>query len=103
MIGGKINLQALIHTKMEVKGKSGQVKGIFIPFAHNHIHEGEKGCYLDLVAFELKEAKEYQTHLVKQSLPKTVREKMTDDEKKNQPIIGSLNIGSSTPTEANND
>lgn len=104
MIGGKINLQSLTHVKMEVNGKNGKVKGIFIPLEINHIHEGEKGCYLDLVAFPLKEAKDYQTHLVKQSLPKAVREKMTDEDKKNQPIIGSLNISDVQPSgEVNND
>lgn len=103
MIKGRINLQALIHTKMEVKGKNGQVKGIFIPFVNNHIFEGEKGCYLDLVAYPLKEAKDYQTHLVKQSLPKEVRDQMTDEQKRDQPIIGSLNTASPAPSEANND
>lgn len=96
MIKGKINLQSLIHTKMEVKGKSGQVKGIFIPLANNHLFEGEKGVYLDLVAFEMKEPKNGSTHIIKQSLPKDVREKMTDDQKKEMPIIGSLNTESSS-------
>lgn len=90
MIKGRINLQSLIHTKMEVKGKSGQVKGVFIPLANNHLFEGEKGIYLDIVAFEMKEPKDYATHVVKQSLPKDVREKMTDDQKRDQPIIGNL-------------
>jgi len=103
MIGGKINLQTLKHVKMEQKGKSGMVQGIFIPFEVNHLFVGEKGIYLDLVAFPLKESKNNQTHLVKQSLPKDVYQKMTETEKKDQPIIGSLNFADSTPSEANND
>ena len=103
MIGGKINLQTLTHVKMEVNGKNGKVQGIFIQFEINHIHVGEKGCYLDLVAFPLKEAKDYQTHLVKQSLPKEVREKMSDEDKKNQPIIGLLNISDGQQQSVNND
>ena len=103
MISGKINLQTLKHVKMEQKGKSGMVQGIFIPFEVNHLFVGEKGIYLDLAAFPLKEPKDYQTHLVKQSLPKDVREKMSEAEKKEQPIIGSLNFANSTPSEVNND
>jgi hypothetical protein len=88
---------------MEVKGKNGQVKGLFIPLANNHIFEGEKGCYLDIIAYDLKEPKNDQTHLVKQSLPKTVREAMSDEQKKAMPIIGNLNTAEYTPSEANND
>lgn len=94
MITGKLNLTALKHVKMERKGKSGMVKGIFIPFDVNHLHEGEKGVYLDIVAFENKEPKDYATHMVKQSLNKDIREKMTDEEKKSQPILGNLKVGS---------
>lgn len=103
MIKGRLNLQALKHVKMEVNGKSGKVKGVFIPLEVNNIFEGEKGLYLDLVAFELKEAKNNQTHMVKQSFSKDIREKMSDDEKKNQPILGSLNVGGFQNTESNGD
>ncbi len=103
MIKGRINLQSLVCTKMEVKGKNGQVKGLFIPLANNHIFEGEKGCYLDIVAFELKEPKDNQTHLVKQSLPKDVREKMTQEEKNAMPIIGNLNTGGQSQSEHSGD
>ena len=34
---GNINLLALKNVKMEVKGKSGMVKGIFIPIDVNHL------------------------------------------------------------------
>lgn len=90
-ISGKINLQALKHVDMEMDGESGKVLGIFIPIKANNLFKGEKGIYLDLVAFDLKEVKDDQSHLVKQSLPKAVYEKMSDDEKKDTPIIGSLN------------
>lgn len=102
MISGKINLGALKHVKMEQKGKSGMVQGIFIPFDVNKIHVGEKGIYLDIVAFENKTPNDYSTHMVKQSFSKEVREKMTQEEKTSQPILGSLKT---TPmqTEANGD
>ena len=45
-----------------------------------------------LVLSALKEVKDDQSHLTKQSLPKEVREKMTEEEQKEQPIIGGLNV-----------
>lgn len=53
---------------------------------------------MDIVMFSQKEPMKdkdgaiIQTHLVKQSLPKEVREAMTKEEQMAQPIIGSLCI-----------
>ena len=93
MITGKLNLAKLIHVKMEKKGKNGIVKGLFIPIEANHLFNSEEkgNVYLDLVAFGLKDPKDNQTHLVKQSLPKDVRTAMSEEEQKALPIIGSLN------------
>lgn len=90
----KINLAALKHVMMEQKGKSGMIKGIFIPIEANHLFESEKtgAVYLDMISFDLKTVKDDQSHLTKQSMQKAVFEKMTDEEKKEQPIIGSLNV-----------
>lgn len=93
MIGGKMNLAMLKHVVMEKKGQSGMIKGLFIPVEANHLFEGKDGnFYLDLVAFDLKNATKDQTHLVKQSLPREVREKMSKEELEAMPIIGSLNV-----------
>ncbi len=93
MIGGKLNLAMLKHVVMEKKGQSGMVKGLFIPVEANHLFEGKDGnFYLDVVAFDLKNATKDQTHLVKQYLHKDVREKMTKEELEAMPIIGSLNV-----------
>lgn len=104
MITGKINLAALKHVAMEKKGKSGMVKGMFIPIEANNLFKSEKSgaVYLDIVAWDLKEPQEHSTHLVKQSLPKDVREKMSKEEISKMPIIGNLNI-STGYAEANND
>ena len=103
MITGKLNLAALKHVVFEQKGKSGMVKGIFIPIEANTLFEGKEGAvYLDLVAFEMKEKKDYATHIVKQNFSKEVREKMSDEEKSAQPILGNLNADSGAPREANN-
>lgn len=102
MIGGKINLGQLKNVVKEMKGKNGNVKAIILPIAENHLFEGKDGnIYLDIVAFELQNPQHNDTHLIKQSLPKDVREKMSEEEKKSMPILGNLNTniggGSSAP------
>ena len=93
MIGGKLNLAKLTHVLMTKKGKDDKdVKCIVIPIQENNLFEDkEVNVYLDLIAFDLKNPKDNQTHLVKQSLPKEVREAMSEEERNNMPIIGSLN------------
>lgn len=93
-ISAKINLTTLKSVITKRKGKSGEVEGIFIPIEANHLFKSEKGnVYLDLNAFELKEKKEDgDTHLIKQSLPKDVYKSMSDDEKRELPIIGNLKV-----------
>lgn len=86
----KINLEALKCVKQKKKGKNGEVMCLVLPIDANHLYKGEKGTYLDLQAFELKNPKEdsKDTHLVKQSLPKDVYEKMNEEEKRAIPILG---------------
>lgn len=90
-VSTKINLAALKNAAIIKSGKNNDVECIIIPIAHNHLFRSEKGAvYLDLQGFELKNKKEdsKDTHLVKQSLPKDVFNKMTDEEKKAMPILG---------------
>jgi len=104
MITGSVNLAALKYVLMEKKGKEGkQVKGMFIPITQNHLQEHESGgIYLNLVAFDMKEPKDWATHIVKQSLKKEVREAMSDEEQKAIPILGNLKAGSSEPQAQDN-
>ena len=100
MITGKINLSALKHVEMEAQGQSGKVKGMFIPYEANHIFVSEKGSkFVDLIFFEMKEKKDYATHMIKQSFPKDVRDAMSDEEKKSTPILGNLNMNESRSSE----
>ena len=93
MIFGKINLAKFKHAIK--KGKTGQAC-IVIPIDDNKFFHSEKGnVFLDIVAFELREKEEGgDTHIISQSLPKEVREKMTEEEKNAQPIIGNLKVSS---------
>lgn len=92
MIGGKINLGALHHVLMNKKGQDDKMlECIVIPIEKNNLFKGKEGAvYLDIIAFDVKDSKFGDTHLVKQSLSKEVRDNMSEDEQKNQPIIGNL-------------
>lgn len=92
-ISTKLNLLAIPGAvKHDLDGKGGKkVKAIVIPIEYANLFEGEKGVYLDLIGFDIKnqDTNRKDTHLVKQSLPK---EKQTD----NMPILGShINWGDS--------
>jgi hypothetical protein len=89
----KIDLTAFAGVgKINLSGKDGkQKKCLVIPIEENHLYEGEKGIYADFIAWEMREKKENgATHLIKQSLPKEVREAMSDVEKRALPIFGDL-------------
>lgn len=92
-ISGKLNLRQLISVMTTMQGRNGETTGIFIPIDANHLYRGEKGAiYLDISAFEIKERKpdKKDTHIVKQSLPKEIRDAMTDEQKKAMPTLGNI-------------
>lgn len=88
----KLNLTGLNHVVRKMKGKGGQeVDVLIIPIAANHLYAGKEGAfYLDLSHFELKDgpSKFGDTHLVKQNLPKEIRDTMSEDDLRNMPILG---------------
>lgn len=86
----KLNLLQLICSVKKMQAKSGLIDCLVIPIEQNHLFKGEKGIYLDIMAFEIKNKKgdSKDTHLLKQSLPKEDYEALTDEEKKEIPIIG---------------
>ena len=81
---------------MQIQGRTKVLRCLVIPVEDNNIfvttdeNNHPKAAYIDLTAWELKNPKYDETHMVKQSLPKEVREKMTDEEKKAMPILGGL-------------
>jgi len=109
MIVGKINLAKLTHVITKKKNKAGDViEGIFIPIEMNHLFKSDKGnVFMDLVAFDSVNEEYKQTHAIKLSIPKDVRDKMTDEEKNATPFIGHLNAnprsGESEPNAMNDD
>lgn len=51
---------------------------------------GEKGCYLNLTAIEMQNPQYSDTHCLKVSYDREVYERMTDEERAAQPIVGGL-------------
>lgn len=95
-ISGKLNLLNLHGVVKMIPGKMGPVECVVIPLEKNKLFKGEKGIYLDLIAFEIDPAKRNKdnndSHLLKQSFTKEIREKMSEDELKNFPILGGLRV-----------
>ena len=94
-----IKLNALKYKNAGVaslKGSTTIKKCLVIPIEDNNLFVSAnadgtpKAVYLDLSAFALREPKYDQTHLVKQSLPKEVREKMSKEELDAMPILGGM-------------
>ncbi len=85
--------------KIDLKKLSGAMLGkvngencVIIPVEKNGIFCSDKGAaYIDLAAIELKqEGKFGDTHLVKRTLGRDERERMTEAERNAQPILGGL-------------
>ena len=97
-ISGKLNLLQLHAVRKMITGQLGPVECLVIPIEKNKLFIGNKGIYLDLIAFEIDPAKRNaeskDTHLVKQSFSKEVREAMSEDELKSMPIIGNFQVWS---------
>jgi hypothetical protein len=95
----KINLLDLKCARRFEKSQSGLVECLIIPIEQNYLYVGEKGVYLDLSAFELKEKKGNKTHLIKQQLPKDVFKALTDEQKRDTPILGDVTTWEHTEPE----
>ena len=95
---GKINLLRLKNSCIvTVKGKSAAKKGVFIPIEDNNLFISAdddlkpRGAYIDFTAWENREPGKYgDTHSLRQSLPKEVRERMTDEELRAVPYFGNM-------------
>jgi len=93
----KLNLLKLSRAGvMHIQGRGEVLRCLVIPVEENHLfvstdESGKpKAVYLDLTAWAMKNPKYEDSHMIKQSLPKEVRDAMTDEEKNAQPILGSM-------------
>ena len=99
---GSIALSKLQSVKMEVNGKSGKVKGIFIPFDVNFIEVKEDAIYLPVRILIRDEPDQYkQDGFIAQTAPSSIYKAATAEEKEafnKLPILGNIkNFGSNAP------
>lgn len=85
----KINLSRIPGVMFsKLTGKSGQKKDcVIIPVEDCHLFVGEKGVYLDLSAYEFREQKYADTHMVKQGFSKELIEEIKTEIQTNNPTI----------------
>ena len=101
MITLKINLLELKCSVVKMKSKTGEKECVVITIDMNNLFRGEKGIYLDMIAFDIKNKKNdsKDTHLIKQSFSKEYREMLSEEELKAIPILGNLAVLSGGITE----
>ena len=73
-----------------IKGKTATKKCLCIPIDESGMFLGEKGRYLNLTAIEVPNPHYSDTHCPKVSYDREVYERMTDEERAAQPIVGGL-------------
>lgn len=97
-VSAKINLMQLNAVRKMFNAGAGPIECLVIPIEKNKLFVGEKGIYLDIVGFEVKEPKKdsKDTHILKQSFNKEEREKMSDEVLKSMPILGNMRIWEGT-------
>lgn len=74
----------------DIKGRTATKRCLCIPIVESGLFLGEKGCYLNLTAIAMQNPQYGDTHCLKVSFDREVYERMTDEEKAAQPIVGGL-------------
>lgn len=73
-----------------IQGTTTTKRCLCIPIDESGLVLGQKGCYLNTVAIEMREPKFADTHCIKVDLPKEQREAMTEEQLNAMPIVGGL-------------
>jgi hypothetical protein len=97
----KINLTQFQSVIKPLPNKDGKmIDCVVLPIERNHFFKGEKGVYVDLIAFELKQKKEgmKDTHSIKQSFSKEYLEALSPEDKSALPFIGGLIVWDENPS-----
>ncbi len=90
--GIKIDLLKLKGAFMRnLQGKTATKRCLIIPVDDcDGVYLGEKGCYLNMTAIEMREPRYNDTHCIKPDIPKEQREAMTEEQRNAVPILGGL-------------
>lgn len=89
-----INLLKMKAAVMGIKGKTGVKKCVVIPIEDNDLYSkvtdsGEVSVYLNLTCWENREKSQFgDTHMVKQSHTQEWNESHTQEQKREEPILG---------------
>lgn len=83
----KINLFKL--RKVKFIEKDGE-KYVCIPCRANSLFQGEKGIYLEATSWQLTNSEYGESHLIKLSVNKEIYDKLTEEQRRKLPIIGSM-------------
>ena len=88
----KIDLLKIKHSGIVnlTNKKKEKIKCLIIKLDNEDLYIGEKGIYLNLTGYAVEESKFNQTHILKINYDKDFFDKMSDEEKKNTPIIGNI-------------
>ncbi len=88
----RVNLTQLSGAFLkDLTGRTATKKCIIIPVEDNpSMFVGEKGVYLNIAAFANENPQYGDTHMLKPNLPKEVRDLMTDEQRRQQPILGNM-------------
>lgn len=74
-----------------LKGKTAAKRCLCIPIEDANLFVGERGVYLNLNAWEMRERNAFgNTHYIKPRLSRQAHEAMTDEQRKAIPIVGDM-------------
>lgn len=82
----KIKGAAMIN----LKGKTATKRCLVIPVDESGLFVGEKGVYLNMTAVEMREPRYGDTHCVKINLDRDAYNALSEEERKNIPILGGM-------------
>lgn len=89
----KLDLQklngAFLHN---LQGKTGTKRCLVIPVDDANLFVGQKGTYLDIIAYSKDNPKFGESHNLRQSISGDKYNSMTDEEKKAIPYIGDMRV-----------
>lgn len=87
----KLNLLKLKGAAVvNITGKTATKKCLVIPIDDSGLFPGEKGIYADITAWEKREIRGKDTHLLRQNFPREMYDTMTEEERNAMPILGSV-------------
>lgn len=88
----KIDLLKIKHAGIVnlTNKKKEKIKCFVVKLDNEDLYIGEKGIYLSLTGYAVEDSKFNQTHILKINYDKEFFSKMTEEERRNTPIIGNI-------------